>query len=329
MGSGKGHPFGPTYSEGDVIGCGVNFVRKRVFFTKNGSYIGDKTYPLCQSNDALYAAFGMKSAGECGMANFGSVGFAFDIDSYIHSQQIQYSEEMACKIDRSLLDPPVVPLLVLKHLVHMGCEQSVRKFYRAAFGVFEADPRVPFSEAGLVKLLERSKMRRRFVDMVLKGEIQACLDALAIQYPALLLHNADLDFLLHSRLFVEAVIEANESDFSSIFKLGQVLEEKLQYVASNPEFQMISRDALALIAYKDVRDSPSAYLLSDHHSSLVASALEDALLREDEMSVYSPLEKLIRAYQTNIEVLRETGHKEVALIEPLSSAVRSQSIKPE
>lgn len=329
MGSGKGHPFGPTYSEGDVIGCGVNFVRKRVFFTKNGSYIGDKTYPLCQSNEALYAAFGMKSARECGMANFGSVGFAFDIDSYIHSQQIQYSEEMACKIDRSLLDPPVVPLLVLKHLVHMGCEQSVRKFYRAAFGVFEADPRVPFSEAGLVKLLERSKMRRRFVDMVLKGEIQACLDALAIQYPALLLHNADLDFLLHSRLFVEAVIEANESDFSSIFKLGQVLEEKLQYVASNPEFQMISRDALALIAYKDVRDSPSAYLLSDHHSSLVASALEDALLREDEMSVYSPLEKLIRAYQTNIELLRETGHKEVALIEPLSSAVRSQSIKPE
>jgi hypothetical protein len=40
LGSGKGTAFGPTYSTGDVIGCGVNFNKKAVFFTKNGQYIG-------------------------------------------------------------------------------------------------------------------------------------------------------------------------------------------------------------------------------------------------------------------------------------------------
>ncbi|CUS15646.1 unnamed protein product [Tuber aestivum] len=32
--------YGPTYSAGDVIGCGVDFVNDRIFFTKNGEFLG-------------------------------------------------------------------------------------------------------------------------------------------------------------------------------------------------------------------------------------------------------------------------------------------------
>lgn len=34
-----GKHYGPTFSTGDVIGCGVNFRTGTAFFTKNGHYL--------------------------------------------------------------------------------------------------------------------------------------------------------------------------------------------------------------------------------------------------------------------------------------------------
>jgi len=36
----EGQPFGPTYGMFDVVGCGVDFEKDEIFFTKNGEYIG-------------------------------------------------------------------------------------------------------------------------------------------------------------------------------------------------------------------------------------------------------------------------------------------------
>ena len=36
----QGKPYGPTFTSGDVIGCGVNFTKGCAFFTKNGVFQG-------------------------------------------------------------------------------------------------------------------------------------------------------------------------------------------------------------------------------------------------------------------------------------------------
>ena len=36
----QGKPYGPTFTSGDVIGCGVNFMKGCAFFTKNGVFQG-------------------------------------------------------------------------------------------------------------------------------------------------------------------------------------------------------------------------------------------------------------------------------------------------
>ncbi|KAG5459600.1 MAG: concanavalin A-like lectin/glucanase domain-containing protein [Olpidium bornovanus] len=38
--SGSGKPYGPTFATGDVIGCGINFLDRSVFYTKNGVTLG-------------------------------------------------------------------------------------------------------------------------------------------------------------------------------------------------------------------------------------------------------------------------------------------------
>ncbi|CAD7936674.1 unnamed protein product, partial [Amoebophrya sp. A25] len=39
----RGEPYGPPFARGDVVGCGINWLRDTLFFTRNGTYLGVAT----------------------------------------------------------------------------------------------------------------------------------------------------------------------------------------------------------------------------------------------------------------------------------------------
>lgn len=41
--SGNGKAYGPTFTTGDVIGCGFNLIDNTCFYTKNGVNLGNNT----------------------------------------------------------------------------------------------------------------------------------------------------------------------------------------------------------------------------------------------------------------------------------------------
>merc|ERR1719283_690755 len=68
---------GPTFTTGDVIGCGINLIDGSCFYTKNGHHLGVAFQDL-PSN--LFPTVGLQTPGEIIDANFGQEPFLFDVE---------------------------------------------------------------------------------------------------------------------------------------------------------------------------------------------------------------------------------------------------------
>lgn len=74
--SGQGKPWGPRYTAGDVVGCGINFQTGEVFFTKNGEFLG-VAYKGAKLNK-YWATMGFRNPKAKARVNFGAAPFKFN-----------------------------------------------------------------------------------------------------------------------------------------------------------------------------------------------------------------------------------------------------------
>lgn len=70
--------YGPTFTTGDVIGCGYNLVENTCFYTKNGLNLGVAFSEL--PNLPLYPTVGLQTPGEEVEANFGAEPFIYEVE---------------------------------------------------------------------------------------------------------------------------------------------------------------------------------------------------------------------------------------------------------
>ncbi|KAG8986218.1 hypothetical protein FRB93_005476 [Tulasnella sp. JGI-2019a] len=71
--------YGPKFSTGDVVGCGIDYSIQQLFFTKNGGFLG---HVFNHVSGELYPLVGLRTSHESIRANFGQFPFRFDIESY-------------------------------------------------------------------------------------------------------------------------------------------------------------------------------------------------------------------------------------------------------
>ncbi|KAF9958021.1 hypothetical protein BGZ72_001050 [Mortierella alpina] len=210
-GCGNGRPFGPIFTTGDTIGCGINFRDMSLFYTKNGQYLGVAFRDL---RGSLYPTVGMRTAGEIVEANFGQRDFVFDIESYVKELKAEAWQELENTFQKTIDEKNQLGVLsqslsqlVLSYMIHHGYSESAKQF---SSDLVPQTQRKGGSSSGskdadnhpLVVDTERRKVIRT---AILAGDIDKAIDLLETHYSGVVASQEDMLFQLRCRKFVEMV----------------------------------------------------------------------------------------------------------------------------
>ena len=104
---GTGRTYGPTFTTGDIVGCGLDFSCGRAFFTKNGVQLGHVFDNLPFHSTQLYPSVGLRTPGEIVRGNFGQRPFRYDIDHFVRLRRDEIRQSMMASTisERYLLKP--------------------------------------------------------------------------------------------------------------------------------------------------------------------------------------------------------------------------------
>ncbi|KAL3998956.1 SPRY domain family protein [Acanthocheilonema viteae] len=211
--SGTGHAYGPTFKMNDVIGCGVDFVRKSIFFTKNGRHLGIAIMEVENVVD-LYPMIGLQKHGAIADSNFGQYPFKYDIEQEFKDAR-NYTYEQICQVVLPQAKTGWMDRAISSWLLHEGYGRALAAFKKHADQNLDetGDVQMERGEEESNDMLER---RRELKQMILDGEVGKAIDRARTLCPDLLEQNKELALLLNCQYYVEIYAKANNIAISSV-----------------------------------------------------------------------------------------------------------------
>ncbi|XP_023325609.1 ran-binding protein 9, partial [Eurytemora carolleeae] len=200
--SGQGQAYGPTFTTGDVIGCGINLMDGSCFYTKNGHHLGVAFRDLPPN---LFPTVGLQTPGEVIDANFGQEPFIFDIEGELRELR-RKTRNLISELSwpkKHGDQQSVLQKMVSSYLVHHGYSQTAELFARSTGQEISEE-------------LASMRNRQHIQKLVLDGRIGEAISTTQQLYPGLLRNNQDLLFRLKIRQFIEIISGADSLEYDTV-----------------------------------------------------------------------------------------------------------------
>uniref|UniRef100_A0A7E4W5N9 B30.2/SPRY domain-containing protein n=1 Tax=Panagrellus redivivus TaxID=6233 RepID=A0A7E4W5N9_PANRE len=187
--SGKGRPYGPKFGVDDTIGCGVNFVTRQVFFTKNGTNLGYLDIEEVSLQYDYYPVVGMQAAEAVVRTNFGQRPFRYDIENDMRAARNAARESF-----RKFELPPEKVIwmneAVSDWLIYAGYGDSAKSFAKTA----NIPLKVPVAKI---------KARNGLVKALKEGQTEEVISWVEKDYPEMANSKKELMVMLYLQDFIE------------------------------------------------------------------------------------------------------------------------------
>ena len=319
-GAGTGSAFGPAYSTNDIVGCGINFIEKSFFFTKNGILIGEIGNLKDKFHLPFFPSVGCRTVGEILSLNFGSSNnnnnkFIFDIDNYVRRRLKSHFEYPEGLQEYNL---------VLSYLIHGGYKKTANA-YRKENQHDTARDQINFENSFI-----NAQNRRSVIEALKNGKMQELAEIINRNFPSFLMENIPIAFKLECLNFIELVRSFEERNgngngngngqenvdlmLMEIIQNGKRLTEQFppEIISSNSN---LLQDTLALLAYSSPSTSPVAYLLQKSFKSALSDEIDLALLKHEGKSPISPLHRILKQSQAVMDELQYMEDPEISTID--------------
>lgn len=261
---GKGKQYGPTFSTNDTVGCGINFMDRTAFYTRNGLYLGEAFSDLpVELSVPIYPCVGLRTQGEIIRANFGASPFLFDIDFHVRNQR-----ECAMKKIQELPLPEIdLKNTISAYLAHHG--------YSKTLSVFEQQN--SFTKS-------KMELRIQLKNLILNGNLEEAISLLNLECPRIYHERPDILTELHIQAFLEYI---KSSQPIKALEYGQ---KYLSRLSSHP----VVPNAFSLLAYADKSRAPESKLLCNSRRQIIADLVNSSVLVSIGMPGVPVFETLVR-----------------------------------
>ncbi|KAL8969564.1 MAG: hypothetical protein Q9183_001944 [Haloplaca sp. 2 TL-2023] len=206
--------YGPKFTTGDVIGCGINFMTGCAFFTKNGIHQGTAFRDLKGVN--VHPCLGIGRPNAHVTVNFGQKPFVYDIDDVLRRERAAVREEVnstpVARLHPESDESSFLKELVAQFLTHHGFIETAKAFTTEvrsesmALQIGKETSQTDFSTDEDLDLSNRQQIRAAIMD----GDIDKALKRTNAFYPQVLRDSSHVYFRLRCQKFVEMIRQTAE-----------------------------------------------------------------------------------------------------------------------